>query len=170
MQSSRPPRGGRGLKLFLAIVCMTVRESPPSRGAWIEIIRYLSIAIILLSRPPRGGRGLKSLINRITIAKQSRPPRGGRGLKLYGFGGRNWSFCRPPRGGRGLKSETDGAGIPRRCGRPPRGGRGLKFLLWRWIGLTSVSPPSRGAWIEIQASLAATCRTGRVAPLAGGVD
>ena len=48
------------MKLFLAIVCMTVRESPPSRGAWIEIIRYLSIAIILLSRPPRGGRGLKS--------------------------------------------------------------------------------------------------------------
>ena len=35
-------------------------------------------------------------------------------------------------------------------GRPPRGGRGLKCIMPRamivWIG----SPPSRGAWIEIE--------------------
>ena len=34
---SRPPRGGRGLKSVMALPTPPAMESPPSRGAWIEI-------------------------------------------------------------------------------------------------------------------------------------
>ena len=34
---SRPPRGGRGLKYVDVVYRMVNVESPPSRGAWIEI-------------------------------------------------------------------------------------------------------------------------------------
>ena len=52
---------------------------------------------------------------------------------------------------------------------PPRGGRGLKSdgIITAKNGV--VSPPSRGAWIEI-AFLVRTQPRPRVAPLAGGVD
>ena len=33
--------------------------SPPSRGAWIEIFPFVSQKTISRGRPPRGGRGLK---------------------------------------------------------------------------------------------------------------
>ena len=34
---SRPPRGGRGVKYRIAPDMDYVCQSPPSRGAWIEI-------------------------------------------------------------------------------------------------------------------------------------
>ena len=34
-------------------------QSPPSRGAWIEIRKHRTAAILARGRPPRGGRGLK---------------------------------------------------------------------------------------------------------------
>ena len=34
-------------------------ESPPSRGAWIEIERIKKVFDGKRGRPPRGGRGLK---------------------------------------------------------------------------------------------------------------
>ena len=34
-------------------------------------------------------------------------------------------------------------------GRPPRGGRGLKSGEFVSVATTALSPPSRGAWIEI---------------------
>ena len=84
---------------------MAEARSPPSRGAWIEISRYLSLPHLYRVAPPRGGRGLKfpwhgDKPSCIDVA----PPRGGRGLKLYilltiSAGGRS----PPPRGGRGLK-------------------------------------------------------------------
>ena len=56
----RPPRGGRGLKYFLALL--------PSRDR--------------KSRPPRGGRGLKLFLwFALWKSYHCRPPRGGRGLK-----------------------------------------------------------------------------------------
>ena len=60
---------------------------------------------------------------------------------------------RPPRGGRGLKSKQ--IHICGDCsGRPPRGGRGLKYVLYLLIPpCNGVSPPSRGAWIEIMGLL-----------------
>ena len=36
-------------------------ESPPSRGAWIEIVMGCMGGAAVISRPPRGGRGLKLL-------------------------------------------------------------------------------------------------------------
>ena len=57
-ENSRPPRGGRGLKLIGS--CPAVR---------------------VLRRPPRGGRGLKLMCVCIRLLDHSRPPRGGRGLK-----------------------------------------------------------------------------------------
>ena len=57
-------------------------------------------------------------------------------------------YSRPPRGGRGLKFTYTRFGSLYQ-GRPPRGGRGLKFFRFPAIVCMKVSPPSRGAWIEI---------------------
>ena len=43
------------------------RESPPSRGAWIEITNPAPSPLLSLCRPPRGGRGLKSYVTHETI-------------------------------------------------------------------------------------------------------
>ena len=53
--------------------------------------------------------------------------------------------------------------------RPPRGGRGLKYIVIGLLGVILVSPPSRGAWIEIFSIPRYRLYDG-VAPLAGGVD
>ena len=37
--------------------------SPPSRGAWIEMVSGLEEIRAEQGRPPRGGRGLKSLLS-----------------------------------------------------------------------------------------------------------
>ena len=64
-----------------------------------------------------------------------------------------------------MQSDTRACG----AGRPPRGGRGLKLGEVVTAVMTYVSPPSRGAWIEmIGCNLLTYC--GYVAPLAGGVD
>ena len=50
LSRSRPPHGGRGLKLLFVLGLLTVLPSPPSRGAWIEILfsicsrQYVSVA------------------------------------------------------------------------------------------------------------------------------
>ena len=41
-------------------------ESPPSRGAWIEIEDTYFEVTETWGRPPRGGRGLKSYADMIT--------------------------------------------------------------------------------------------------------
>ena len=55
---SPPSRGA-----WIEIVPMTstgyVRRSPPSRGAWIEIRKFKGLEKTESRRPPRGGRGLK---------------------------------------------------------------------------------------------------------------
>ena len=48
-------------------------------------------------------------------------------------------------------------------GRPPRGGRGLKLTRSRRVANCPMSPPSRGAWIEIAAHTAP--RRSRPSPL-----
>ena len=45
----------------------------------------------------------------------------------------------------------------------------MKYSIWLHCLLPLVSPPSRGAWIEIPIPLV-ICRLCSVAPLAGGVD
>ena len=101
----RPPRGGRGLKLFCFYTLIVSWTSPPSRGAWIEIIWFIMTIPTHTRRPPRGGRGLKSrLIANLHTDNPSPPSRGAWieimvAIRLYAVVLR----CRPPRGGRGLK-------------------------------------------------------------------
>ena len=59
INTRRPPRGGRGLKLQGEAPAADVVASPPSRGAWIEITKNFRKANGTRRRPPRGGRGLK---------------------------------------------------------------------------------------------------------------
>ena len=145
----RPPRGGRGLKYPVHVDSAAADRSPPSRGAWIEILSGGSTLDPRPSRPPRGGRGLKCMYRTMGGNPWRRPPRGGRGLKydlparaapppasppsrgawieisVVGARGVNANGCRPPRGGRGLKyPSAPGDRCTHR--RPPRGGRGLK--------------------------------------------
>ena len=56
-------------------------KSPPSRGAWIEMMGLCLCSLTRRSRPPRGGRGLKYIILYECRGKEGLPPRGGRGLK-----------------------------------------------------------------------------------------
>ena len=145
----RPPRGGRGLKLCRCVGALHHRTSPPSRGAWIEIAeRTGNMVRTIPRRPPRGGRGLKSEVRQPAQGSGAvAPPRGGRGLKFY------------------LDCRKSGNGQSR----PPRGGRGLKFAGRTVLAGRTVSPPSRGAWIEIW-TLGRLRLYLSVAPLAGGVD
>ena len=48
------------MKLFLRLWEEFLKWSPPSRGAWIEMIPGWATSRGLGGRPPRGGRGLKS--------------------------------------------------------------------------------------------------------------
>ena len=61
--AGRPPRGGRGLKYSDHFQPTTLRLSPSSRRAWIEISGGDVAGASVLGRPPRGGRGLKLPIN-----------------------------------------------------------------------------------------------------------
>ena len=51
---SRPPRGGRGLQLQFPHTLKAPGESPPSRGAWIEISKFSSKHSTRTSPPSRG--------------------------------------------------------------------------------------------------------------------
>ena len=123
--TSRPPRGGRGLKYYAGQPKARLRRSPPSRGAWIEITTKKPTASSATCRPPRGGRGLK-----YHLPAYRETPGGGR----------------PPRGGRGLKSLLS-PGKQAGAGRPPRGGRGLKFVRVH-LHHPHNGRPLVGAWIE----------------------
>ena len=85
------------------IIMVIVALSPPSRGAWIEILGEETADHAVVSRPPRGGRGLKFRAVIGDTAQARRPPRGGRGLKSSDTVVSYSDLRRPPRGGRGLK-------------------------------------------------------------------
>ena len=53
--SSRPPRGGRGLKSDGIITAKNGVVSPPSRGAWIEMVSSCLLLMSSRSPPSRGG-------------------------------------------------------------------------------------------------------------------
>ena len=52
---SRPLRGGRGLKLWSVRLPLTLRSSPPTRGAWIEIIVNQHTPFVKRVAPYEGG-------------------------------------------------------------------------------------------------------------------
>ena len=51
----RPPRGGRGLKLLQHHPAHRFSESPPSRGAWIEILQSEILHLPIVVAPLAGG-------------------------------------------------------------------------------------------------------------------
>ena len=53
--TGRPPRGGRGLKYQPRGGCNRDFGSPPSRGAWIEILNTLVYFIMTLRVAPLAG-------------------------------------------------------------------------------------------------------------------
>ena len=78
---SRPPHGGRGLKYNVHHLGMISTESPPARGAWIEIFTLIIIRLYVLS-PPARGAWIEMYFQVITkLVTLCRPPHGGRGLK-----------------------------------------------------------------------------------------
>ena len=50
----RPPRGGRGLKSLAAPEPVDICQSPPSRGAWIEMLIIQLVIVTVWSPPSRG--------------------------------------------------------------------------------------------------------------------
>ena len=57
--SRSPPSRGAWIEILWAAVRSEQMPSPPSRGAWIEIARPGCGRLFPRRRPPRGGRGLK---------------------------------------------------------------------------------------------------------------
>ena len=59
---SRPPRGGRGLKvLYQNQSGIATRRRPPRGGRGLKDCSYTALTVLHKRRPPRGGRGLKVL-------------------------------------------------------------------------------------------------------------
>ena len=58
-------------------------ESPPSRGAWIEILRIKRLHLNAKSPPSRGAWIEIFLSVLFLLSRPRRPPRGGRGLKSH---------------------------------------------------------------------------------------
>ena len=52
---SRPPHGGRGLKLIVSFFMILAILSPPARGAWIEITLRFITKVVLSVAPRTGG-------------------------------------------------------------------------------------------------------------------
>ena len=59
IDNSRSPHGERGLKLSHREELVKQPLSLPTRGAWIEIYRVLSVCLRGERRSPHGERGLK---------------------------------------------------------------------------------------------------------------
>ena len=60
-----PPSRGAWIEIGINNVYkLASLTSPPSRGAWIEMYRLASALMLSDCRPPRGGRGLKSAVRR----------------------------------------------------------------------------------------------------------
>ena len=57
-------------------------QSPPSRGAWIEIGKHGIKAIKAAGRPPRGGRGLKYLRRDLAVSVIQSPPSRGAWIEI----------------------------------------------------------------------------------------
>ena len=169
----RPPHGGRGLKCAGTGNKAEGAESPPTRGArieigpawprswcqkvaphmgaWIEISHRQGEQSIEGQSPPAWGAWVKVVREREDREVVMSPPTRGAWIEIPGRMRRlRWTrLCRPPHGGRGLKSLDSRccAAAPGR--RPPPGGRGLKYVLPDALFVGGVSPPAWGAWIEI---------------------
>ena len=77
---------------------------------------------------------------------------------------------RPPRGGRGLKFQGDAPTSTEPLVSPPSRGAWIEISITTPKTGRKTSPPSRGAWIEMMLDTLQKIHDLHVAPLAGGVD
>ena len=162
------PSRGAWIEIWRFLASYSARASLPSRGAWIEIFFIILFTSFLRSRSPHGERGLKSRYCPPRCLPPCRSPHGERGLKLKSGRRQPTSSRRSPHGERGLK--CTGPFLKRCCFcRSPHGERGLKLFLAFLQLRPEESLPSRGAWIEMPRTLGHFFRA-QVAPLTGSVD
>ena len=102
--------------------------SPPSRGAWIEIVRHLILIKNYVSRPPRGGRGLKLMVLLVLC---------------------HLLVLSPPSRGAWIEIVVGTSELVNLRESPPTRGAWIEMLNQIVGFLFKTSPPSRGAWIEI---------------------
>ena len=122
-----PPRGERGLKLFIWWLIIQLAVAPPRGERGLKLLLPIISQVLAVVAPPRGERGLKQTLHGHVFAHGGvAPPRGERGLKRF-----VWFL-------RGLLR-----GVA-----PPRGERGLKRLRAVHLARCTCRSPSRGAWIE----------------------
>ena len=76
VMTRRPPRGGRGLKLPTAPPPQHPRQSPPSRGAWIEI-SHRAFARVTVSSPPSRGAWIEIVMVGVSSVRSSVAPLAG---------------------------------------------------------------------------------------------
>ena len=58
--AASPPSRGAWIEIMLDEGKEEAVQSPPSRGAWIEIASPLQVSLVVTLSPPSRGRGLKS--------------------------------------------------------------------------------------------------------------
>ena len=170
--ASRSPHGERGLKWLSGGLGRVPLQSLPSRGAWIEIRYALHQLHGGKSLPSRGawieifcgfprppfGR-VAPLTGGGGWNKPPPPPTPGAVLSLPSRGAwieimthsphlPEWP-SRSPHGERGLKSRCQVPRLFYLLRRSPHGERGLKSIFGGTNLFTTMSLPSRGAWIEI---------------------
>ncbi len=125
-------------------------RSLPSRGAWIETCRWSACICRACSEslPSRGAWIETVPVVWSASPSASLPSRGAWIETAGGLGTVCKGVSRSPHGGRGLKHRPIHESIAYPQGRSPHGGRGLKLRAGRGPGRGVASLPSRGAWIE----------------------
>ena len=169
LRRRRPPRGGRGLKLSDIRKIEAEFESPPSRGAWIEIRHAIDRPAAAIRRPPRGGRGLKFSRLATTSCPVRSPPSRGAWIEIGSLLKPRTASTSPPSRGAWIEMQAVHCGQARQRCRPPRGGRGLKLSDIRKIEAEFGRPPRGGRGLKYLTAAYGVARF-YVAPLAGGVD
>ena len=139
---------------FLAVkVHQVERRTLPTRGAWIEIARYVLHLRVFDRRSPPGERGLKYRLRPLGRRFLRRSPPGERGLKSSGNRGRCHGVRTLPTRGAWIEIHHPCICITTRARRSPPGERGLKSAPTSPIALDDATLPTRGARIEITASI-----------------
>ena len=155
--SSRPPRGGRGLKFCCSKSRPMQTASPSSRRAWIEIRTCTAPSPALWGRPPRGGRGLKSTPKEVDISGKASPSSRRAWIEMFAFCGEGRQLVSPSSRRAWIEISLSCCLAGQSVRRPPRGGRGLKSGAGAEVVPGTESPSSRRAWIEIRMASMPAC-------------
>ena len=81
-----PPARGAWIEIRPDVRRVEKRASPPARGAWIEITWCPTARRVGDCRPPHGGRGLKYLQTAERLAYYGSPPARGAWIEMISAG------------------------------------------------------------------------------------